>query len=51
MQFLDGVKPQGDIIQSELNGKTLTITLNYENVHVKEMLSIIQLLNNHDCTS
>ena len=50
MQFLDGVKPQGDIIQSELNGKTLTITLNYQNVHFKEMLSIIQLLKNHDCT-
>lgn len=50
MQFLDGVKPQGEIIPSELNGKTLTITLNYQNVHFKEMLSIIQLLKNHSCT-
>lgn len=50
MQFLDGVKPQGEVVSSELNGKTLTITLNYQNVHFKEMLSIIQLLKNHDCT-
>ena len=49
MQFLDGVKRQGEIIPSVLNGKSLTITLNYQNVHYKEMLALIQLLKNHDC--
>ena len=41
MQFLDGVKRQGEIIPSVLNGKSLTITLNYQNVHYKEMLALI----------
>jgi hypothetical protein len=50
MQFLDGVKKQGDTIPSVLNGKSLTVTLNYQNVHYKEMLALIQLLKNHDCT-
>ena len=50
MQYLDGVKKQGNTIPSVLNGKSLTITLNYQNVHFKEMLALIQLLKNHDCT-
>jgi hypothetical protein len=50
MQFLDGVQAQGEFIDSELNGKTLTITLNYQIEHFKEMLSIVQLLKNYNCT-
>ena len=48
-QFLLGVKPQGKIIKSELNGKGVTVTLNYQIGHYKEMLSLVQLLKNHDC--
>lgn len=50
LQFLDGVKPQGDIIESQLNGKTLCVSLNYEIGHFKEMLSLVQLLTNHNAT-
>ena len=50
LQFLDGVKPQGDIIESLLNGKTLCVSLNYEIWHFKEMLSLVQLLKNHNAT-
>lgn len=50
LQFLDGVKPQGDIIESPLNGKTLCVSLNYEIGHFKEMLSLVQLLTNHNAT-
>lgn len=50
LQFLDGVKPQGDIIESPINGKTLCISLNYEIGHFKEMLSLVQLLTNHNAT-
>ncbi len=46
-QFLDGVKPQGEIIQSSLMGKSVTISINYEIEHFTQMLSIIQLLTNH----
>lgn len=46
-RFLQGVKPQGEIIKSSLNGKTLCLSLNYEMTHFKEMLSLIQLLANH----
>lgn len=48
--FLDGVKPQGDIIESLLNGKSLCVSLNYEIGHFKEMLSLVQLLKNHNAT-
>ena len=48
LQFLDGVKPQGDIIESPINGKTLCVSLNYEIGHFKEMLSLVQLLTNHN---
>ena len=50
LQFLDGVKPQGEIVESLLNGKTLCISLNYEIEHFREMLSLIQLLKNHNAT-
>lgn len=48
LQFLDGVKPQGNIIESPLNGKSICISLNYEIEHFKEMLSLVQLLANHN---
>lgn len=50
LRFLDGVKPQGDIIESPLNGKSLCVSLNYEICHFKEMLSLVQLLTNHNAT-
>ena len=50
LQFLDGVKPQGDIVESDLNGKSLCVSLNYEISHFKEMLSFVQLLTNHNAT-
>lgn len=50
LQFLDGVKPQGKIIKSPLNGKTLCLSLNYEINHFREMLSLVQLLTNHNAT-
>lgn len=49
LQFLDGVKPQDEILQCELTGKKLCISLNYEYTHFKEMLSIVQLLANRGC--
>lgn len=50
LQFLDGVKPQGEIVESLLNGKTLCVSLNYEIEHFREMLSLIRLLKNHNAT-
>ena len=50
LQFLDRVKPQGDIVESDLNGKSLCVSLNYEICHFKEMLSLVQLLTNHNAT-
>ena len=50
LQFLDGVKPKGEIIKSCLTGKTLCISLNYEYTHFKEMLAIVQSLTNHGAT-
>ncbi|CCZ85548.1 dNA polymerase III epsilon subunit [Firmicutes bacterium CAG:631] len=50
LQFLDGVKPQGDIVESDLNDKSLCVSLNYEIGHFKEMLSLVQLLTNHNAT-
>lgn len=50
LQFLDGVKSQGDIIESPLNGKSICVSLNYEIEHFKEMLSLVQLLANHNAT-
>lgn len=50
LQFLDGVKPQEDIVESDLNGKSLCVSLNYEIGHFKEMLSLVQLLTNHNAT-
>ena len=49
-QFIEDVKPEGEIIESELNGKSLTVTLNYQIGHYREMLSLVQLLKNHGCT-
>jgi len=49
-KFLDGVRPQGEIIQSSLTGKTLCISINYELNHFREMLAIIQLIVNHGAT-
>ena len=49
-QFLDGVKPKGDIIVSPLNGKSLCVSMNYEYGHFREMLSLVQLLVNHNAT-
>lgn len=48
LQYLDGAKPQGDIIESPINGKTLCVSLNYEIGHFKEMLSLVHLLTNHN---
>ena len=48
LQFLSEVKPQGDIIKSSLNGKSICISINYEIYHFKEMLSLVQLLANHN---
>ena len=50
LQFLDGVKPHGVINANELTGKKLSISLNYEYGHYKQMLSIVQLLANCGCT-
>ena len=50
LQFLNGVKPQSDIIHCKLTGKTISISLNYEYSHFKEMLSLVQLLKNRECT-
>lgn len=50
LQFLDGVKSQGDIVESDLNGKSLCVSLNYEIGHFKEMISLVQLLINHNAT-
>ena len=49
LQFLDGVVPQDEIVQCELTGKKICISLNYEYTHFKEMLSIVQLLVNRGC--
>ena len=49
LQFLDGVKPQSEIIHCPLTGKKICISLNYEYSHFKEMLSIVQLLTNRGC--
>lgn len=49
LQFLDGVKPQSEIIQCEFTGKKVCLSLNYEYSHFKEMLSIVQLLKNRGC--
>ncbi|MDD6250694.1 MAG: exonuclease domain-containing protein [Bacillales bacterium] len=48
LEFLFEVKPQGDIIKSSLNGKSICISINYEIYHFKEMLSLVQLLANHN---
>ena len=50
LRFLDGVQPSGEIITSPLNSKSLTISLNYQYGHYKEMLTIVQLLKDRDCT-
>lgn len=50
LKFLDNVKPEGEVIQNELTGKNLCITLNYQNTHYKEMVSLVQLLANCGCT-
>ena len=50
LQFLDGVKPQGDIVESDLNDRSLCVSLNYEIGHFKKMLSLVQLLTNHNAT-
>lgn len=49
-QFLDGVTPQGEIIKSKLNGKSICISINYESYHFREMLALIQLIVNHGGT-
>ena len=49
LKFMDNVKPEGDIINNELTGKNLCISLNYQNAHFKEMISIVQLLANCGC--
>ena len=47
--FLSRVKPNGKIIESELNGKKLSITPNYQRMHFHEMMEIVQLLKNRNC--
>ena len=50
LQFLNGVKQQGEDHKNELTGKKLSISLNYEYGHYKQMLSIVQILKNYGCT-
>lgn len=50
LQFLDGVKPKGKIIESRITGKSICLSMNYEFIHYKEMLSIVQLIVNHGAT-
>lgn len=45
--FLKNVMPQGEIAPSELNGKKVCISSNYEHYHFKEMLEIVQRIVNH----
>lgn len=45
--FLDNVKSQGTIRQSDLTGKSICISMNYERTHFKEMLALIQLIANN----
>lgn len=49
MQFLAGVKPQGEIVQNMLTGKSISISLNFQLYHFREMLGVIQLLKNYGC--
>ena len=49
-QFLKTVVPQGKIVQSELRGKKICISSNYEHYHFKEMLEIVQSIVNHGGT-
>lgn len=44
--FLASVKPQGEIKNTKLTGKTISISMNYEHRHFKEMLALIQLIVN-----
>ncbi len=50
LQFLDGVTAEGDIVPHWLNGKKVSMSINYENRHHNQTLSIIQLLINVGAT-
>ncbi len=50
IRFLEIVRPRGALISDALSGKKLCISTNYEHSHFKEMLSIVQLLKDRDCT-
>lgn len=50
LQFMDAVKPQGEILTNELTGKKLCISRNYERTNYKQMVSVVQLLKNCGCT-
>ena len=42
--------PEGEIVKSQLNGKKLSFSLQFEKENTKDLLVIIQLLANHGCT-
>ena len=46
MQFLDNVQPQ-DGYEKKLLNKKISISINYEEHHYKQMLNIVQLLCNY----
>ena len=50
VRFLNHVEPQGEIIPSVFNGKTICISLNYEWEHLKEMFALAQSIVNHGGT-
>lgn len=47
LEYLDSIKPNGEIIKSILNNKSVCISINYERSHLNEMKKIVQLLKNH----
>ena len=47
LEYLDSIKPNGEIIKSILNNKSVCISINYERSHLNEMKKITQLLKNH----
>jgi hypothetical protein len=48
LQFLDNVKPQRD--GTKLKDKKVSISINYEEHHYKQMLNLIQLITNEGAT-
>jgi len=49
LQFLDNVQPQ-EGFEKKFNNKKFSISINYEELHYKQMLNIVQLLCNFGAT-